>query len=403
MKTVIFQINVVANSGSTGRIAEKIGMAVLDEGWDSYIAYGRWACPSKSHLIRIGNRLSVFCHGIGSRLLDRHGYFSRSATNHLIKEIQAIKPDIIHLHNIHGYYLNFEILFQFLASYGRPVVWTLHDCWSYTGHCSHYTAVGCEKWKELCYSCPNISAYPRSFIDNTKANYLKKKTCFTGIPDLHIVTVSDWLHKQVDKSFLNKYPITTISNGINTDIYKPTLSDIRERLGLEDKFIILSVASYWNRQKGLDDFVRLSAMLDDNCVIVLVGVKEHQVKRMPSGIMSVPRTESVSDLVKLYSAADVYISFSIEETFGMTIAESMACGTPAIVYNSTACPELLGVHTGFVVEPGDLEGTLRIIKELQQSEKGKYSLSCREHIVNEWSEKKTYNQYISLYKHLLNQ
>lgn len=403
MKNKLLQINAVANSGSTGRITEKIGIKVLDEGWESYIAYGRWGYPSKSHLIKIGSQLEVLIHGIRSRITDKHGYYSCSATRKLIKEIIKINPDIIHLHNIHGYYLNFKILFDFLAQYNKPIVWTLHDCWSYTGHCAHYTAVGCNKWQNQCYRCPNIKSYPKSYIDNSEKNYIEKKNYFNKVHNMQIVTVSEWLHQQVQKSFLKNYPITTIYNGINTEIYKPTPSSIRNQYNINTRFMILSVASYWNQQKGLYDFYELSEMLPEDCVIVLVGVNKQQIKNLPHNIIGIPKTESVSELVELYSTADVYISFSIEETFGMTIAESMACGTPTIVYNSTACPELIGENTGFIINPKDFNKVMELIKKIRLTGKDSYIQPCRKHIIQNFSENKTYNQYISLYKHLLEQ
>lgn len=402
MRIKILQINVIANSGSTGKIAEKIGRQVLKEGWESYIAYGRWACSSQSQLIKIGNKIDIFNHVIGSRLLDKHGCFSTHATKILIKKIKEINPDIIHLHNIHGYFLNYKILFDFLSQYNKPIVWTLHDCWSFTGHCSHYTAAKCNKWQTQCFKCPIINSYPKSFIDNSKNNYTKKKVIFTQLQNLHIVTVSDWLHNQVSHSFLKNYPIHTICNGINLNTFKPTVSTIRKKLQVENKFIILSVASYWNNLKGLDDFIKLANLLDDKYVIILVGIKKTQLNMLPKNIIGIPRTENVEELVDLYSAADIYASFSIEETFGMTIAESMACGTPAIVYNSTACPELVTDNTGFIITPHDLERVIDIISKVKKTGKNIYSPICRKHIETCFAEEKTYTQYLSLYKKLLN-
>ena len=402
MRIKILQINVIANSGSRGKIAEKIGIQILKEGWESYIAYGRWAYSSKSKLIKIGNKIDIFSHVIGSRLLDKHGYFSIHATKKLIKKIKEINPDIIHLHNIHGYFLNYKILFDFISQYNKPIVWTLHDCWSFTGHCSHYTAAKCNKWQTLCFKCPIINSYPKSFIDNSKNNYIKKKTIFTHPANLHIVTVSDWLHNQVDQSFLKNYPIHTICNGINLNTFKPKVSTIRKKLKIENKFVILSIASYWNNLKGLNDFIQFANLLDDKYVIILVGVKKAQLKMLPSNIIGIPKTENIEELVDLYSAADIYASFSIEETFGMTIAESMACGTPVIVYNSTACPELVTNNTGFIVNPHDFEKVIEAIVKVEKIGKNAYSQICRKHIEDCFSEEKTYTQYLSLYKELLN-
>ena len=306
------------------------------------------------------------------------------------------------MHNIHGYFLNYKVLFDFLSQYNKPIVWTLHDCWSFTGHCSHYTAAKCNKWQTQCFKCPIINSYPKSFIDNSKNNYSKKKAIFTQLQNLHIVTVSEWLHKQVAQSFLKDYPIHTIYNGINLNTFKPTVSTIRKKLQIENKFIILSVASYWNDLKGFNDFIKLAKVLDEKYIIVLVGVKKALLKVLPKNIIGIPRTENVEELVDLYSAADIYVSFSIEETFGMTIAESMACGTPAIVYDSTACPELVTDNTGFIIPPHDIEKAMDAIVKVENTGKNVYSHFGRKLIETCFSEEKIYTQYLSLYKKLLN-
>ena len=216
-------INSVANIGSTGRIAEQIGQAAMKAGWESYIAYGREAGQSQSHLIKIGSQLDVMWHGVVTRLFDRHGLASKRATKKFVSQIEEIQPDIIHLHNIHGYYLNYEILFEYLSKADIPVVWTFHDCWAMTGHCSHFVKIGCFRWKNKCNDCPLLQDYPKSFFDGSERNYSRKRNSF-DIEKLNIVSVSKWLNSVVEESYLSKIDKYIIYNGVDIDLFKPVKS-----------------------------------------------------------------------------------------------------------------------------------------------------------------------------------
>ena len=217
----LLQIVVEGNRGSTGIIAESLGNIAIKMGWESYIAHGRFSRESNSKIIKIGSTLDVLCHGIETRIFDRHGLGSRRATKRFILQIKQIKPDIIHLHHLHGYYINFKFLFEFLKTSKIPIVWTFHDCWSFTGHCAYFDFVGCEKWQSECSQCPQKTDYPASiFLDRSKENYRLKKELFTSISNLYIVTVSDWLNELVNHSFFKKNKIKTIHNGTNLDIFK---------------------------------------------------------------------------------------------------------------------------------------------------------------------------------------
>jgi putative colanic acid biosynthesis glycosyltransferase len=341
----LLQINSVVNTTGTGQIVENIGILALQNGWESYIAYGRKANPSKSKLIKIGSDVDIKLHGIKSRLLDRHGLGSHRATRQFIKQIEELNPDVIHLHNIHGYYLNIKILFEYLSVANIPIVWTLHDCWPLTGHCAYFDEIKCQKWKTGCFNCPQIKVYPTSyFIDRSKKNYFFKKELFRSINNMTIVTVSNWLKDIVDQSYLSHYPCQIIKNGIDTvtfsycDSYK-----IRNKYNIAEKFVILGVANIWEARKGLSDFVQLSKLIDDNFVIVLVGLTQKQSKNLPSNIICIPRTDNKRELAELYSTADVFVNASIEESFGLTTVEALSCNTPAIVYDATACPETVNI------------------------------------------------------------
>lgn len=402
----LLQINVVANSGSTGRIAEDIGKLAISQGWKSYIAYGRGKPNSSSQLIPINNyKLDFYIHAIQTRLLDNHGLASSHNTKRLIKIIQKINPDIIHLHNIHGYYINYSILFKYLCQTKIPIVWTLHDCWSYTGHCSHYSYIKCNKWQYGCYNCPQKERYPASwFIDRSPKNYNIKKRHFTSLNNLTIVTVSKWLEKEVKKSFLKNLPINTIYNGIDINIFKPqNISKSEKCTNFIDKFIVLGVANVWDNYKGLKDFIEIRKSLPDDYIIILIGLNSKQIRELPNGIIGIQRTNNMTELAQYYSIADVYLNTSIEETYGMTTCESMACGTPVIVYNSTALPELVTKETGFVVEPGDLNNVISILKSLKSSNKDKYSNACRNRVIHYFNKDERFIEYLDLYKNLIDQ
>jgi glycosyltransferase involved in cell wall biosynthesis len=400
----LLQINCVINSGSTGRIAEEIGQLAINNGCKSYIAYGRNERVSQSERIKIGNDWDLKWHGLQTRLFDRHGLASAKATKKLVEKIKEIQPDIIHLHNLHGYYLNIDILFHFLATVNIPVVWTLHDCWPMTGHCSHFSFAGCYKWKTQCEHCPQKKEYPASYlIDRSSKNYQLKKELFTSIPKMTLVPVSNWLADIVKDSFLKSYPIKIIYNGVDTTVFSPcAITETRQKYKIpENTFIMLGVASIWSERKGLKDFIRLSELLTDNEMIVLVGLTNQQIKSLPSNILGIKRTENVYELAELYSMADVVCNFSVEETFGLTTVEGFACSTPGIVYNCTASPELITSETGFVVEQGDLIGIRDIINTIKSKGKAFYAEACRERAVKMFNKKEHYGEYLDLYQQLL--
>ena len=397
----ILQINSTLNWGSTGRIAEEIGLKVIEKGGESYIAYGRYANHTQSKSIKIGNKWDIYYHVLITRLFDKHGTASRNATKKLIEQIEYIKPDIIHLHNIHGYYINFPVLFEYLASTTIPIIWTLHDCWAFTGHCSHYTFCKCYKWQKQCSVCPQINKYPMSLgLDRSEFNYIEKKKYFCSLKNLIIVPVSDWLSQEVSKSFLNKYPIKRIYNGIDIQKFSP-LSITSDELNQSKEFVILGVSNIWNSRKGLSDFKILRDKLSANYKIILIGLSDKQIKELPKGITGIKRTNSFEELIKYYSTADVYINFSVEETFGLTTCEAIACGTPAIVYNTTACPEILDKNTGFIVEPGDFEGVIKAINDIREKGKNKYIKACRDRAVLLFNKEDRYAEYIQLYEKLI--
>lgn len=392
----LLQINhVLSDFGSTGKIVNQIGDAAIRDGWESYIAYGRWGCKSHSHLIKIGNSWDVACHGLLTRLTDRHGLYSSQATRQLIKQIETVSPDLIHLHCLHGYYLNYQLLFNYLKTVGIPIVWTLHDCWPFTGHCAHFTRARCNKWKTQCHHCPIRNDYPSSFRDGSKENYRLKKESFTNIPNMTIVTVSDWLKSVTHESFLGNYKIQTIYNGTDTNIFRPHKSQPNSR------FTVLGVAGMWYADKGLYDFYKLRKQLSPLVGITLIGLNDKQMRTLPKGITGRPKTQSADELAQAYSDADIVVNLSYQETFGMTTAEGMACGTPCIVYNTTACPELITPDTGTIVPLGNIKQVAKAIMDIRKRGKASYTDKCRTRAVECFDKNKQYNKYITLYNSLI--
>lgn len=385
----LLQLNCTANWGSTGKIAEQIGLKTKVAGWDCYMACGRSSNPSQLQVIKVGNKPTVLWHYAENRLLDNEGLASRWATRQLVKQIEAIKPDVIQLHNIHDHWLNYRILFEYLNATDIPVVWTFHDCWAFTGHCPHFVTVNCEKWKTGCFECP----LNNSLLDRSQRNYQLKKQLFSANKNLHVVTVSQWLHDFVKQSFLRDKDVSVIHNGIDVNRFgiKPAQK--------EGKFVVLGVATAWSESKGLGDYIKLSERLDDDCQIVLVGLREQQIRALPKKIIGLPKTKSQEELAELYQKASVVLSLSRAETFGLTIAEGMACGTPAIVYDNTAQPELITPETGMVVKTGDIDVLVSAIRRLKE-----HPLSaddCRKRAEACFDKDRCFGEYVELYRELL--
>lgn len=389
----VLQINSVCGIRSTGRICTDISDILRQSGFEAKIAYGRETVPDKYKDIsyRIGNNISTYVDGLKTRLLDNAGFNSRAATRKFIAWVKQYNPDIIHLHNIHGYYINIEILFNFLKEYGRPVIWTLHDCWAFTGHCSHFTANKCEDWKNGCESCKCSKEYPTAWLfNNSRSNYRKKKEVFNGVNNLTVVTPSKWLKEIVEKSFLCDYPIQVINNGIDIQYFKPTNSDFKEINGLTDKKIILGVASAWGDRKGLADFIKLSDMLDEGYATVLVGLSAEQIKGLPKGITGITRTNNTRELAEIYTAAEVFLNLTYEDNYPTVNLEAQACGTPVLTYATGGSIE--SVPPENVIEAGNIEAVKNAIYRLPKEKR-----------LYEGSFDKTFAflKYIDLYKSVL--
>lgn len=398
----LLQINSTLNWGSTGRIAEHIGLLAQSKGWDCYLAHGaRFVRKSSLKDISVGNILSEYSHVAYSMIMGRHGLGSKKSTKKFIKKIEEVDPDVIHLHNIHGYYVNYQVLFEWLSQHHIPVVWTLHDCWTMTGHCAHFDTIGCEKWKTGCYSCPLLNKdYKSLFFDRSKSNYDLKKKLFTSLDNVTIVTVSKWLKGIVQNSFLGKYPIKVIHNGIDLSVFKPSISDVRKRLNIpKGKMLLLGCATGWGKNKGLEYFQRLSE--NESYQVVLVGVTPKIKKQLSPNIISILRTSDKEELAELYSIADVLINPTLCDSFPTVNLEALACGTPVITFRTGGSPEAVDTETGIVVEKGDYQGLIDAIESVKESGKLAYSQNCRRRAELLFDKENCFNDYIDLYNSLI--
>ena len=407
--TKILRITPGVNIGSISRTGEQLGQLVIDQGWESYIAYSRFDGKSTSQLIKVGNKFSILFHALISRLFDACGRGSYFATIKFVKQLKEIKPDIIHLHNIHSYDFNIGVLFRYLNKSGIPVVWTQHDSWTYTGHCAFYAEPNCKKWMTECSHCPIYKSYPESwFFDRSKQNFRYKKKLFTSLDkdQMYIVCVSDYIKNDVEKSFLNKFLVSRIYNGIDTDMFVPCedsqrLQRIREKYNLGNGVILMAAATSWTERKGITDYLTLRKLLDEKYIIVFVGVPESMTNQLPKGIVGIKRTDSVKEMAELYSVASIVMNLSNAESFGKTTPEGLSCGVPSIVYNCTASPELVDAETGVVVEKGDIAGVKKAVEQIMTWDRKLTAEKCRERAVRLFDMNKNWNEYINLYKSIL--
>lgn len=384
----VLQINTTYNIGSTGRIAAGIDNVLVEADIDSYCAYG-YGSQVDEHHYRIINKLDSYVHNFLSRLTDGQGLYSAYKTGQFIKWVESINPDIIHLHNLHGNYFDYEIFFDYLKRKTCKVVWTLHDCWSFTGHCAYFDMVGCNKWKAGCHDCPQIKSYPPSILDRCHRNFQLRKRLFTALGDrLVLVPVSYWLAGLLKESFFSNTKIVTIHNGINLENFK------RYEVNVTKPYI-LGVAAPWDKRKGLSDFVKLRDILDSSVGIKLVGLTSAQISSLPEGIEGIERTNNVAELAKLYSGASVFVNTTYEDNYPTVNLESIACGTPVITYNTGGSPESVADGCGIVVRQGNVSSLKKVILELMNDKTNPINLV--ELALAKFNERDCFKKYLNLY------
>lgn len=393
----VLQITAFSGWGCTGRIALGIHNAMVEQGHESAIAWGRTnTAPPDVKTFQIGSKFDQQMHGLYTRITDKCGFGSRGVTKKFLQQIDEYSPDLIQLHILHGYYINLEVLFDYLKEKKIPVVWTFHDCWAFTGHCPYFDLVGCEKWKAGCHDCQQKAHHPTSWLmDNSKWNWEKKKELFTALDSLTIVTPSKWLAGLVKESFLKDCRVKVINNGININDFKPTEGTFRKDHGLENKKIVLGVSSTWCKSKGIDDFAELSKKLPDDYKIVLVGLSKEQLTTLPEQILGIERTDSVHQLAEIYTAADVFVNPTYEDNYPTTNLEALACGTPVITYNTGGSVEAtMESGHGAVVKQGDINGLMESIFKHNSGTREKHSLFQCDANLN-------YKEYVKLYENVL--
>ena len=330
-------------------------------------------------------------------LLGRNGCFSHRGTRQLIKDLEKFSPDIVHLHNLHKFCINLPILFKYLKKKNLKIFWTLHDCWAFTGQCPYFDMVGCEKWKTGCYKCAQLKSYPKSYIDRSKSMYKLKQKWFNGAKDLTIVTPSNWLYELVKQSFLKDYPVKVINNGINLSVFKPTQSEFRGKYGIGDnKFVLLGVAFGWGERKGLDVFIELSERLSDDFQIVLVGTDDNVDKQLPKNIISIHRTQNQSELVEIYSSADLFVNPTREDNFPTVNIESLACGTPVITFRTGGSPEIIDETCGCVVDKNNVNAMEKEIIRIKEEKP--YSKEACLKRANNFDMNEKFAEYVKLYE-----
>lgn len=396
----ILQINSY-NFGSTGNIMVGIAETARRRGYECMTA-----CPDgrsmrvrqlEDHLY-IGNRIGRNLHIKLAEITGLNGCFSILDTWMFLRKVEKIQPDVIHLHNLHNCYINLPMLFHFLERNHIPTVWTLHDCWAFTGKCPHFDMIGCARWKDGCYDCPQLAQYPAASVDKTRQMWKRKKRWFTLPQNMTIVTPSQWLGDFVKQSFLGGHRVSVIPNGTDLSVFQPTSSDFRRKHGLEGKFILLGVAFEWDRRKGLDVFEALSHRLDDRFQLVLVGVSDETAKKLPSNIISIPRTRNPGELAEIYTAADLFVNPTREETLGMVNVEALACGTPVVTFRTGGSPEPLNQECGCVVDKDNVDALEREIIRIC-TEKPYTKADCRK-AAAQYDKQDRFAQYCALYEEM---
>ncbi|MCM1173556.1 MAG: glycosyltransferase [Blautia sp.] len=361
----VLLINEVLGTTSTGKICAQLAEQFEKDGHEVKAAYGRWGNVPEEYQkygVRIGTDFDVKMHAVRTRLFDAHGFGSEKATEKFLRWAGDYEPDLVWLHNLHGYYINIELLFQWLKE--RPGIekkWTLHDCWAFTGHCSHFTYVKCHKWRERCRNCPQKKEYPASvFLDRSGGNFKRKRKAFTGVDNLSVIVPSCWLAGLVRESFLKEYPVSVRHNEIDPAIFRPTHGTFREDHNIKGK-MVLGVANVWNERKGFGDFLKLAGMLGDEYTIVLAGLTKKQIRMLPQGVIGIEKTDGQKELASVYTDADIFVNLTYEDNYPTVNLEAQACGTPCITYRTGGSPE--SVPDSNVVRCGDLQGICSLIKE----------------------------------------
>ena len=401
----ILQINTrYYNGGSTGRITFDLKKVMETNGIESYVAFGFGYNPKdneKDTVYRIESDRELFVSKLWTKATGHHGFNNKGETRKLLAWIDKIKPDIIHMHNIHNHYVNVRMLLEYISTKNIPCVLTMHDCWTFTGHCAYFDYSGCDKWKTGCNHCPSLRDYPKTFapIDPSSWNYEMKKKLFAPL-NITFVSPSQWLCDLQQQSFLKDKPCVVINNGVDMSVFHPIKSNVREEYGIGNRKMILAVAGGLALRKGKDYLLKLPLLLNDDEVLVLVGLKKGQEALLPKThkVIGIQRTKTPDELVGLYSEADVFINPTLEDNFPTTNLEALACGTPIVTFNTGGSAEVITSGTGLAVDKGDLDALLSSIRAILSTGKEHYSNACRKKAESDYNKDNQYQKYIDLYE-----
>lgn len=400
----VYQLNTYCGVKSTGRIALEIAKMVEMDGGACRIGYGvpDISPEAERYSVRIGTSAERKLHGAMRKLIDAEGYGSLFATHRLIADMRSFQPDLVQLHNLHGCYLHLPTLFRYLQHAQLPVVWTLHDCWPFTGHCAYFDYAQCERWQTLCHNCPQQHSYPVCIgLDGSRRNYRMKKTLFSGLEKLTFVAPCEWMKGPLNQSFLGGRPVRVIPNGVNLDTFHPVNSDLRVRLGLssEQKRLVLAVAAEWDERKGLRYLVEAKQLLGDGYRIAVIGVSPEQASALCEGITGIAQTASTEELAAWYTAADCFANPTMEDNMPMVNLEALACGTPIAAFATGGCPEAVGDDCGLIVPKGDVQALADAIRTLCTA-KPAMKDACLQR-ARAFDCQLTFKSYLSLYKELV--
>ena len=354
----IVQFNITCGVGSTGKICLAVSRLLNERGVENYILFSE-ENSDYEYGIKYADRLEIKLEALKSRVFGNYGFNSKALTKKLISKLDEIQPDIVHLHNLHGHGCNLPMLFNYFKEKQIKLYWTFHDCWAFTGYCPHFDMVGCDKWQIQCGECVQKGAYS-FFFDKSAKLYEKKKDLFTGL-DLTIITPSEWLRSQVKKSFLKDYEVKVINNGIDLDVFRPRESDFRKNHGLTDEFLILGVAFNWDERKGIDVFSELASTLPSDCRLILVGTDDNTRKLLPDNVITIDRTENQTQLAEIYTACDLFVNATREDTFPTVNIESLACGTPVLTFDTGGSAEIIDSTCGMAVKKNDTEALINAV------------------------------------------
>ncbi len=398
----VLQINAVYGQGSTGVIVKDIDEALQENGYKSFVAYANCnTIPNNG--FKIGNKIDHKVHGMLTRTLGKQAYSSVLSTNKLLRYIDIINPDVIHLHNLHSNYINLNMLLKYIIKNDIKTVITLHDCWFFTGKCFHYIADQCTKWQTECNTCPRLKKdVPSWFFDQTSKVFNDKKRYFELISDLVVVGVSNWISNEAKKSFFKDKEIATIHNGVDTVIFKPMESNFRKKNNIEDKFVILGMANKWLLPNNNPSLKYISNNLGENYVLVLVGCSEAEKHNLPANVIGLGYVNNKEELARIYSMADVFVNTTWEDSFPTVNIESISCGTPVITFDSCGSPEAIDKDTGLIVPQGNYKQLWKAIMEIKQKGKHYYQQRCVEYGREKYNKNDRYTDYILLYEEICN-